>query len=122
MKDKLRNLKTLLIQLRSNIFAKDKESALSIIEKIFITLNDVKNEILIYDFLFYCVAQIKLFLTDENFDRAYEMTDCIHVVPDILFASKKDRKAYWEIYVEKYMHDWNDFSLMQFKEQILNLR
>lgn len=122
MNDKTRNLKTLLIQLRSDIFNKDKESALSKIENIFEALDSVKSEIVIYDFLFFCVTQIKSYLTDENFARAYDLTDCIHVIPDIVTAPEKDWKEYWEIYVEKYMNDWNDFSQMRFKEQILILR
>lgn len=119
MNDKTRNLKTLLIQLRSSIFAKDKQSALSIIEKIFITLNEVKDEILIYDYLFFCITQIKSYVTDENFVRAYDLTDCIHVIPDIISSHKKDWKAYWEIYVEEYAKKHGDNSLIQFKESII---
>lgn len=47
MTNKIRDLRTLLIQLRSEIFSNDKENALSRIEKNFDSLIDVKDEILI---------------------------------------------------------------------------
>lgn len=114
-------IKTLLIQLRSNIFAKDKQSALSNIEKIFGLLDTVKTDPVICGYLSFCVTQIKSFIEEENFPKAYDLTDCIHVIPEIVSASEKNWKEYWENYVEKYMNDQKDPSLMRFKEQILNL-
>lgn len=114
-------IKPLLIQLRSNIFAKDKQSAISNIENIFNSLEPLKNEPVIYEFLFFCVTQIRSFIENENFSQAYDLTDCIHVIPDIISASEKEWKAYWEIYVEEYAKKYNDNSLAQFKESITAL-
>lgn len=121
MNDKIKYLKTLLILLRSKIFGKDKESALISIEQLFNLLEAVKNEIPLYSFLFASVSQIKSLIQDENYNQAFDLADCIHVVPDIAVSSHRDWKLYWEIYVEKYMNDWGSLSLLQFKEQILNL-
>lgn len=121
MNDEMRILKTLFIQLRSNIFGKKKRNALCNIEKIFNLLNIVKNKVLVYDFLFVCTSQIKSLVQDKKFNQAFDLVDCIHVVPDIVESPHRDWKMYWDTYVEKYMDAWDSLFLLQFKEQILSL-
>ncbi len=120
MTSKIRDLKTLLVLLRSNLFNKDKESALYNIEKILYLLDEIKEE-QVYSFLFVCVSEIEKLVQDEKLNQAYDLVDCIHVIPDIVESSNRDWKSYWEIYVEKYVLDWGASSLRQFKEEIINL-
>lgn len=118
MNDEMRCLKTLLIQVRSNIFSKDKRSALSNNEITFNLLSAMKDKILIYSFLFAFVSQVKSLKQSEKYNQAYDLVDCIHVVPDIVEDTQRDWKIYWNM---KYINNRNDFSLVQYKELILSL-
>lgn len=92
MNDEMRCLKTLLIQVRSNIFSKDKRSALSNNEITFNLLSAMKDKILIYSFLFAFVSQVKSLKQAEKYNQAYDLVDCIHVVPDIVEDTQRDWK------------------------------
>ena len=118
MNDEMRCLKTLLIQVRSNIFSKDKRSALSNNEITFNLLSAMKDKILIYSFLFAFVSQVKSLKQAEKYNQTYDLVDCIHVVPDIVEDTQRDWKIYWNM---KYINNRNDFSLVQYKELILSL-
>ena len=117
MNDEMRCLK-MLIQVRSNIFSKDKRSALSNNEITFNLLSAMKDKILIYSFLFAFVSQVKSLKQAEKYNQAYDLVDCIHVVPDIVEDTQRDWKIYWNM---KYINNRNDFSLVQYKELILSL-
>ncbi len=117
----IKELKTALILLRSNISGKDKGSALSVIENCINILEAAKDEILLYDFLFVSLSEIKSLVQNENFSQAFDLADCIHVIPDIVESSRRNWKEYWKIYVEKYMNGWGSSSLLQFKKEILAL-
>ena len=105
----------MLIQVRSNIFSKDKRSALINNEITFNFLSAMKDKILIHIFLFDCFSQIKSLIQAEKYNQAYDLVDCIHVVPDIVENTQRDWKVYWYIYVEKNINDRNDFHLCNIK-------
>ena len=78
----------------------------------------MKDKILIYSFLFAFVSQVKSLKQAEKYNQAYDLVDCIHVVPDIVEDTQRDWKIYWNM---KYINNRNDFSLVQYKELILSL-
>ena len=54
-----------------------------------------------------CQESINI-LETENFDRAYDLMDCYHCLPDIMADSNFCiSKSYWKTYIKSYRNKWD---------------
>lgn len=56
----------------------------------------------------------------KNFDRAYDLVDAIHCLPEALISKKQwDSKAYWKIYIRPYREKWDKQFLKNQERELL---
>jgi len=59
-------------------------------------------------------------LRQKNFDRAYDLVDAIHCLPEALISKKQwDPKTYWKIYIRPYREKWDKQFLKNQERELL---
>lgn len=118
----INSLKELLIALRYYIYEKDNVTSQKSILGIYSILDSVKKySPQLFYFLFFSMKKIESMVASNEYEQAYDLVDCIHVVPDMILDNQNHWDEYWHIYVEVYINKWNCLSFMQFKDIILSL-
>ena len=57
-------------------------------------------------------------LIQKNFDRAYDLVDAIHCLPEALISKKQWKpKTYWKIYIRPYREKWDKQFLMDYEKE-----
>ena len=84
------------------------ENALKIYEVTPIT--DNLNEIYRYlSVISYTALEICMQLRQKKFDKAYDLVDAIHCLPEALISKKQwDPKLYWKMYIRPYKEKWDN--------------
>ena len=64
--------------------------------------------------------EICALLRQENFERAYDLVDAIHCLPEAIMSKKQwNSKAFWKIYIKPYREKWdNNFLSIQEKQLV----
>ena len=64
--------------------------------------------------------EICTLLRHENFDRAYDLVDAIHCLPEAIMSKKQwNSKAFWKIYIRPYRKKWDNSFLSIQEKQLL---
>lgn len=95
------------------------ENALKIYEVNYIT--DNLNEIYRYLSVISDTAlEVCTQLRQKNFDRAYDLVDAIHCLPEALISKKQwDPKLYWKMYIRPYREKWDKQFLKTQERELL---
>ncbi|NLE05803.1 MAG: hypothetical protein GX638_13525 [Crenarchaeota archaeon] len=81
----------------------------------------VKNQA-IYDILIKSCKAIKESIEEEKFEKAYDLVDAVHCLPDIIADNHfKITESYWEIYIKPYRIKWDKRFLMKEQKSIIIL-
>lgn len=64
--------------------------------------------------------EICTLLRHESFDRAYDLVDAIHCLPEAIMSKKQwNSKVFWKIYIKPYREKWdNSFLCIQEKQLV----
>lgn len=75
----------------------------------------------IYHLLIKLCNMLTQLLEKNNFEKAYDLADCIHCLPNIIAENNlKIPKSYWKIHLKKYRNQW-DRSFLKEEEKYLKL-
>lgn len=83
----------------------------------------VKHHFLKSDYIYFLLIdlceQLKTFINQNNYEKAYDLADCIHCLPEILadngFAIPT---TYWKAYIKKYRKKWDKGFLKKYEKII----
>ena len=76
-------------------------------KNIYFHLEFLKNE-LIYAILFEACKKLKEALDEKNFDKAYDLVDAIHCLPDIIAEQHMSiTDSYWKSHINFYRDKWD---------------
>ena len=79
----------------------------------------LKNE-QIYQLLIKVCDTLKQLLEEKKYERAYDLVDTIHCLPDIIAENHfLVTKSYWKTYVESYRKKWDKLFLKREEKEYL---
>ncbi len=65
-----------------------------------------------------CVKELTNVLNDRNYDKAYDLVDCIHCLPNIISECDLSiTKSYWRINLRNYRRKW-DKNFLKIEQKI----
>lgn len=68
-----------------------------------------------------CITEICLHISEKNFDRAYDLVDAIHCLPEALLYKRKWKpKAYWKNYITQYRNKWDKDFFQKREKEVVN--
>ncbi len=96
------------------------ENALKIYEVEFITDNLIEmNRYL--SVISETALEICTQLRHENFERAYDLLDAIHCLPEAIISKKQwNSKAFWKMYIRPYREKWDNQFLSSEERELQN--
>ncbi len=67
-----------------------------------------------------CITEICFHISERNFDRAYDLIDVIHCLPEALLYKKKwNPRAYWRNYITRYRNKWDKNFLQKCEKEVV---
>lgn len=106
-----------LMMIRFEIYSKNDEKVMELI-------GDIKglpgfSGGLLFDVVTTAVDETARLIEEGDHAEAYDLIDCVHCLPDILAAERRDMKAYWKLHILRYQKKWKRKSFDRFKKEIL---
>jgi hypothetical protein len=94
---------------------------LSITENLCITTNNMSEIRKYAPVLYDSINEVCVLIDKASFDRAYDLVDAIHCLPEALLDKNKwDPKSYWKTYIGAYRRKWDKSFLIQREKEVLN--
>lgn len=115
------DIKLILIKIRADINAFQKDDAIEHIHSLKNILTAPANDNTFFQIIAIVASQTEFLINTESFEQAYDLIDAIHCLPEILMTTDKDMYSYWNLYILKYQLKWNTNLFDELKETILQL-
>ena len=65
------------------------------------------------------ILEICSLLRDESFDRAFDLVDAIHCLPEAIMCKKQwNSKLFWKIYIKPYREKWDKSFLSLLEKEL----
>lgn len=72
--------------------------------------NDFKNE-----FIAYTLKYLRVLIQQAQYDKAYYITDILHVFPDVNLSDAKSANAFWKHYILPFQKNFKDDFFDEFR-------
>lgn len=107
-----------LIRIRSAIWRREKDSIYALIENAVHSsgVNGILPVVILS-----ALEKVRELIGFDQFEEAYDLTDAVHVLPEIAFAPNRDMAAYWNDFIVPYREKWDSDFFEAFREEILRL-
>lgn len=67
------------------------------------------------------INELEKLLAEKQYEKAYDLSDVIHALPEIYCSKEKDMASYWNDFICPYSLKWNDNYFSEYREMILNM-
>lgn len=105
-----------LIRLRMAVYKRDKREVFKLISEIteFPTASALLKRLMPA-----VLFKIGDLTASGEFERAFDLADVIHTLPDTLITPNRDMNSYWNTFVVPYQSKWNSTLFDEFRDEFL---
>ncbi|MCM1334875.1 MAG: hypothetical protein NC084_11220, partial [Bacteroides sp.] len=107
-----------LVQIRTAVFKKEKDA---IYELILNVNRSFTADRFPASLISITLSQVQALIISDEFERAYDLVDVIHALPEISITQNRDMDAYWKDFVVPYHVKWNSDFFEAFHRQVLDM-